>query len=106
MCLNGTPNAQEGAAIQRAIWHDEYPGLKITFDNATETALYNGYISQTSTGPLLPGLISVDLQGQVVGGTQGLAFGGGTPGLIPEPGSLALLGLGGFGLAAMARLRR
>jgi hypothetical protein len=91
MCLNGTPNAQEGAAIQRAIWHDEYPGLKITFDNATETALYNGFISQTSTGPLLPGLISVDLQGQVVGGTQGLAFGGGTPGLIPEPGSASVV---------------
>lgn len=45
--------------------------------------------------------------GQVkLGGAKGLSNGGGTSNQVPEPGSLALLGLGVLGLAAASRKRK
>ena len=45
--------------------------------------------------------------GQVqLGGAKGLNNGGGSTNQVPEPGSLALLGLGALGLAAASRKRK
>jgi hypothetical protein len=87
-------------ATQLAIWAIEYRGISLTSSDASVQALFPTLVTDAETiwAPNYHVMALTQVNGQGLAVDQGLA-------ILPEPGSLALLGAGLFGLSLVLRRR-
>ena len=97
---NSSDLAGQMPAIQAAIWSIENNITASNFSVASAQGYYDDYMTRTFPGLRVPGLVSRDSSGLVIGANQGLLNAS-----VPEPASWALLVIG-FGLVGVTTRRR